>query len=154
MNGSLIVGIITITAIIIPLLLLNRNKAMRNAAIKQKMAEITNGATITKHENWNGSAIALDENKKICYYARQEKNSCFSEIINLTDYLTCRVVTSSSMGSTSTSVEMSEIVFSPKNANEETKTLVFFNAETDGFTLSGELQIAEEWKKVCTNLMK
>ena len=65
-----------------------------------------------------------------------------------------RVVASSAMSSNGTSTEMVELLFSPKDANGENKTLVFFTAETDGFTLNGELQSAERWKKICTNLMK
>ena len=154
MNVTLIVGIILIAFIVIPVFLLNKNKAKRNAAIKQQLAEISKGSTLTNQESWNGYVIAIDENKKICYYVRQERNECFTQIINLADYLTCRVVASSAMGSTGTSIEMVELVFSPKNANGENKTLVFFNAETDGYTLNGELQSAERWKKICTNLMK
>lgn len=154
MNVTIIVGIILIAAIIIPVLLLNKNKAKRNAAIKQKLSEISKGATLTNQENWNGCVIALDENKKICYYLRQEDHVCTTQVINLVEYLACRVVASSSLGTSGTAIDMVELVFTLKNANEENKTLVFFNAETDGFTLNGELQSAERWKKICSNLMK
>lgn len=154
MNVTLIVGIILIAAIIIPILLLNRNKAKRSAAMKEQLTEISKGATLTNQESWNGCVIAIDENKKICYYVRQEHRVCYTQIVNLVDYLTCRVVSSSALGSTGTSIEMVELVFTPKNANEENKTLVFFNAEIDGYTINGELQSAERWKKICTNLMK
>ena len=89
MNVTLIVGIILIAAIVIPILLFNRNNAKRNAAIKQQLTEISKGATITNQESWNGCVIAIDENKKMCFYVRQEKNVCHTQILNLTDYITC-----------------------------------------------------------------
>lgn len=33
-------------------------------------------------------------------------------------------------------------------------SFVFFDAEKDGFTLNGELQIAERWRKYCADCMK
>lgn len=53
----------------------------------------------------------------------------------------------------STSFEMVELVFTPKVKEKENINFVFYNADTDGFTLNGELQSAERWEKLCNDCM-
>ena len=154
MNSTLLIGLILIAAIVVPIALLNYKKAKKNAVIKAQFAEMTKSAIIANQEFWNGYLIAIDEVDKKCFYIHQEDTSCKSQIIDLTQYSSCRVVTSSSLGTSGTAVDMVELVFTPKIKNAETMSLLFFDAETDGFTLNGELQIAERWQKLCNNCLE
>lgn len=154
MNTTYIIGLILIAVIVIPIIMLNHNKNKKNAAIKKEFSELTKSSIISNQEHWNGYLIAIDEIDKKCFYVHQEDCKCTSQVLDLTKYSSCRVVTSSSMGSSSTAIEMIELVFTPKEKDAETKNLLFFNAETDGFTLNGELQSAEHWKKICSACIK
>ena len=154
MNSTYIIGLILVAAVVVPMALLNRKKNKRNAAIKKEFSDLTKTAIIANQEQWNGHLIAIDKIEKKCFFVYQDENSCYSQSVDLTQYASCRVVTSSSLGSSSTSVEMVELVFTPKIKDAENVSFVFFDAEKDGFTLNGELQTAERWKKYCSDCMK
>jgi len=154
MNSTYIIGLILVAAVVVPMALLNRKKNKKNAAIKVEFSALTKTAIIANQEQWNGHIIAIDKIEKKCFFVYQDEKSCNSQSIDLTQYASCRVVTSSSMGSSTTSVEMVELVFSPKIKDAESISFVFFDAEKDGFTLNGELQIAERWRKYCADCMK
>ncbi len=153
MNSTYVIGLILLAAIVLPIALLNHKKGKKNAIIKAQFTEMTKSATIANHEFWNGYLIAIDEIEKKCFYIHQEDASCKSQIIDLTQFSSCRVVSSSTLGISSSTTEMIALVFTPKATNAESKTLQFFNADTDGFTLNGELQTAERWKKICNDCM-
>ena len=153
MNSTYLIGLILIAAIVVPIALLNYKKGKKNAIIKAQFAEMTKSAIIANQEFWNGYLIAIDEVDKKCFYIHQEDTTCKSQTIDLTQFSSCRVVSSSSMGASSTSTEIIELVFSPKSTDAESMALQFFNADTDGFTLNGELQTAERWKKICNDCM-
>ena len=154
MNTTYLIGIILIAAIVVPIALLNHKKSKKNAAIKKEFSEMTKSAIITNQEHWNGHLIAIDKIDKKCFYIHQEESACNAQTVDLTEYSSCRIITSSSLGSSSTSVEMVELVFTPKAKDADNLSLVFFNADTDGFTLNGELQTAERWQKICNDCMK
>lgn len=153
MNTTYLIGIILIAAIVLPIVLLNYKNNKKNAVIRKEYSEMTKSANIANQERWNGHLIAIDKIDKKCYFIHQEDIACETQIIDLTEYSSCRVITSSSLGSVSTSVEMVELVFTPKTKEKENINLVFYNADTDGFTLNGELQSAERWKKICNDCM-
>ncbi len=154
MSTTSLIGLILVAVIVIPVILLNHNKNKKNAAIKKKLADMSRNAIISNQEFWNGYLIAIDEIDKKCFYVHQEDSCCKAETIDLTKYSSCRVVSSSMLGTSSTSIDLVELVFTPKDKESENKSLVFFNAETDGFCLNGELQSAERWRKICSNLIK
>ena len=154
MNSTYIIGLILVAAVVVPMILINHKKNQKNAVIKKQFAEITKSAIIANQEQWNGHLIALDKIEKKCFFIYQDENSCKSQTIDLTQYASCRVVTGGSLGSTSTSVEMVELVFTPQIKDAENISLTFFDSEKDGFTLNGELQTAERWKKLCSDCMK
>lgn len=154
MNTTYIIGLILVLAIVIPIVLLNRGKNKKNAIIRKKFEALTSNSIVAKQESWNTSIIAIDDVNKTCFFVRCEGENCVEKAVDLTKYSSCRVVTSSSLGTTSNSIDLVELVFTPKQKEDETQSLLFFNSETDGFTLNGELQSAERWKKICSNLIK
>lgn len=154
MNTTYIIGLILVLAIVIPIVLLNHGKNKKNAIIRKKFEALTSNSIIAKQESWNTSIIAIDDVNKTCFFVHCEGENCVEKKLDLTKYSSCRVVTSSSLGTTSNAIDLVELVFTPKQKEDETQSLLFFNSETDGFSLNGELQSAERWKKICCNLIK
>ncbi len=154
MDSTCIIGFILIAVIVIPLLLMSRGKNKKAKALHNALTNLTQNSIIAKQEEWNGCIIALDEINKMLFFVHQKKCNTEAESVDLTQYASCRVVTSSSLGTTSNAIDMVELVFTPKQKDAETKSLIFFNSDTDGFTLNGELQSAEHWKKYCEAVLK
>ncbi len=154
MNTTYIIGLILVLAIVIPIVLLNHGKMKKNTIIRKKFEALTSNSIVAKQESWNSSIIGIDDINKICFFVRCEGEHCIEKAVDLTKYSSCRVVTSSSLGTTSNAIDLVELVFTPNQKDEESQSLLFFNSDTDGFTLNGELQSAERWKKICSNLIK
>lgn len=154
MNTTYIIGLILVAVIVVPIILLNRGKNKKEAIIRKKLNDLTNNSIIAKQESWNTCIIAIDEINKTCFFIRCEEPNCIEKTIDLTQYSSCRVVTSSSLGTSCNSIDLVELVFTPNQKNDATESLLFFNSETDGFTLNGELQSAERWKTICSKLIK
>ncbi|MCQ2960561.1 MAG: hypothetical protein MJ198_10320 [Bacteroidales bacterium] len=148
MNTTYILGLFLLAITIIPILLLNLNTYKKNKIIKKELEKLGCSAKITKQDYWNGYLIAIDEIAKRCFYIHKKDDCCTTEL-DLNQYKDCHIVTSRTLDKSDSCIELIELVFTPKNKQMENKALVFYDADSDGFTLNGELQTAGRWNKIC-----
>ncbi len=146
-----IMGIALILAVAVPVAMLNYSNAKRNSKMKQVFCDLSKYAHIDYREQWNGHLIAIDEVGKKFYAVFQQEKICFSCVIDLQNIERCLVVTSHDDDSeVAGAIDKVDLLFFESNKFQPSYVLTFYDKNTDGFVLNGELQTAHRWKDICS----
>ncbi len=155
MNTSTMITVAVIIAIMLVLYLILSMNRKNNE--KKKLQALTNLASkqncsITKYEFDSKISLGLDEKNNFLFYIKTTGGTAETRYINLSEIKKCKVVNTNRTvqfkNSNSLVVERIEISFEPHSKAGETELLEFYNVETDGSMLTGELQLAEKWSAI------
>ncbi|MCQ2605647.1 MAG: hypothetical protein MJ204_03785 [Bacteroidales bacterium] len=144
-------GIALLAVVAVPVAMLNYTNNKRNAKMKQVFTDLSRFAHIDCREQWNGHLVALDEVGKRFYAVFQQEDFCFTCVIDLRKIERCIVNTINDENSSmSGAIDRVELVFFEWGDFQPSYVLAFYDRNTDGYVMNGELQTAERWKTICS----
>jgi hypothetical protein len=144
--------LIAIMLVLYLVLSMNRkNKEKKKIQALTNLASLQN-CSITKYELDSKISLGLDEKNNFLFYMKTTDETTETRYINLSEVKKCKVVNTSRTArfnnSNSVVVERLEISFEPNGKTAEPVLLEFYNVNTDGSILNGELQMAEKWSAI------
>lgn len=131
---------LAITIIPVALYQIKENSKNQKAWKRLKESTSKDGATISAIDKWSFTALAIDETKGLLYYSHFSKIADLSEKIDLKNLKNCVIDKQKNYDRESINLVLS--------SKENTISLPFYDSNNDGFVLSGQLQLAEKWKKI------
>jgi len=148
--GNILIGVISIVAIIIPFILMyRRSKKTERGLIKNlKIYADENGFQLDKSESVAYLALGLDYKNKLAFFSEVNQGVYETKHVSLADTLICKVNREvrevDYHGEKDRITHRLEIDFYPKNKKEEVTSFLLFD-EDHNRMLSGEIQLANEW---------
>jgi hypothetical protein len=155
MNTSTMITLAIIIAIV-PVLYVIISTNRKNKE-KKRLQELTDLASkrncnITKYELDSKISLGLDEKNNFLFYLKTSGDRAETRYINLLEVKKCKVVNTNRTvrfnNSNSVVVERIELCFDFLENKDEQFRLEFYDVETDGSILNGELQLAEKWSAI------
>lgn len=149
--GTTIVGIVIILLCTAPFIWLNikRNKKEKELIDELFMFASKSNCTISEHEIWKNSLIGLDATNSKIFFIRTINNIKSYQHIDLKEIQTCELNNISRTVKYKDKdhkvIERIELEFMSVNQSDPKVYLEIYNADLDGLSLSGQLQIAEKW---------
>ena len=136
----------------------SRNKEQKILAKLIGFAQ-ENESTITKYNHWSNTLIGIDESSlKKVFFIRKNSHNEFRKVIDLSEVQKCRVVnvtrTVGEGKNKQSVIDKIELRFTFNNKNTPEIALEFYNSDFDSLTLSGELQLAENWLQIINKNLK
>ena len=155
--GNTIIGIVSVLICVGPFLgiylvkVRKQNKFLRS--LKESMLHLN--VTIGEHEFCGDFLLGMDKNKKyILFYKNVINSDPIVKIVDLSTIFSCKILKETKTVKTAQEsmefIEKIELSFISKD-KKETK-LELFNEERNT-QLSGELQCAEKWEQLITELI-
>jgi hypothetical protein len=155
--GNTIIGIVSVLICLGPFLGIYLVKVRKQNKILRSMQEsvLHLNVTIGKHEFCGDFLLGMDKNKKyILFYKNMLNGDAVVKIVDLSTIFSCKVLKEMKTVKTAREsmefIEQIELSFISRDKNE-TK-LELFNEERNT-QLSGELQCAEKWEQLITELI-
>lgn len=150
---TIIIGLIVLIICILPFLIGSKKarlEAKNNLNRLNEFAKESNG-NITQYQSWINTIIGLDQNKKILYFIRKVNGNETKIAIEMNEIkMSLVMITRSSFNS---NIETVKLSLESLNKSESKIILEFYDAEFDGLTITGQLQIANEWEKKINDLL-
>lgn len=152
---SIIIGAILIVICILPLVIMNRKGSKRAKQMKTNLAEIAvkNNCQLSKMATTSNIAIGLDKDKKSVFFYHKNGENEMEQYLDLAGVSVCRVKKSNHVEDTGSSLERLELVFNPKNKQENPTSFEFFNSDNEG-QLNDELMLINEWEGEINQLIR
>ncbi len=145
--GAIIIGIISLLALIFPFVLDYRNRKKKENNLLEplkRFAQQQNGQ-INDYEVCENFIIGIDKARNSVFFYKEEKDNVISQFIDLNDIQTCKVITSQKTMSNSKIVDKLELNFMDKNQAKQTINIY----TADGISrLNGEIQLANKWSEL------
>lgn len=161
MNTSTMISVAIIIAIVLVLYLgISMNRKNKE---KKKLQALTDLASkqnckITKYELDSKISLGLDEKNDFLFFLKKTGEFTVTKYINLSEVKKCKVVNTNRTvkfnNSNSVVVERLEISLELNGKTAEPALLEFYNVNTDGSILNGELQLAEKWSAILNETLK
>ena len=156
-SSTTITGGVFLLFCIILFVLINRSKKKKTRQYLlplNSLAEKYN-CKISKYDIWNNSIIGIDESKHFVFAIHEMKPNGSELVINLAEIFRCRVNelsrTSGPKEGNIKAFDRIDLVFINKDKSKADQIVVFYNANSDRLTLTGELQLAEKWCVLVNN---
>jgi hypothetical protein len=158
-SGMLIMCVVLTALLITPFVFFrdgkrkSRTKHLLN--ILADMARIEN-CSVTRSEVWNDAAIGINPETRTLFYVQGQEPALIRTLVHLDDIKQSKVsVVSRTVERKSDSqkiIEKISLVLEHKSNVHPDVVLSFYDADSDGLSLSGELQLAEKWNGVVRSL--
>lgn len=149
-----------IALIVIPILIANSRKSQKSMLLLQKIkseAEKEEGQ-IDAHETLNRLIIGLDKKKQAVYIYRLTPAEEYFTKVDLKNFDRCKVHEISRLenykGQGAKVFDTVGLSFVPKDKKQSLLTVEFYNAATDGLTLTGQSLLAERWARTINESMR
>jgi len=151
----LIIAVIFAAVLITPFVFFRdgkRNK-LKNKLLDSisKMAE-REGCKISKFDFLNDAVIAISNDANKLFYICGRQSNIESLVVGLDNIISADIFIASRTvdvnGNGHKVIEKVAIVLEGKSAKSTNVRLSFYDDQTDGFSLSGELQLAEKWNAI------
>ena len=158
--GSIITGILVLIVCLLPFVLMSQSHRKKEKALLLALYESAqkNHCNISQYDTWSNAAIGIDLTSNLIFFTKKIKDINSNQQVVLADIERCRVVRTNHSENASSShynaIEKLELVFIYQANNKAAIVLEFYNAEHDGPTLAGELQLAEKWCAMANNRLE
>lgn len=158
--GIAIIGIVLIIIGGIPIFLVNNNSKKKEKQSLKILNDLATNykCTITQFDILNKKIIGIDKVNFWVFFVKSIDDHHIQQAVNLADVKKCQLVNS---GSTFKSSEGSykvtnkvELTFHLFEQAKIKTVFEWYNAETDNFMITGELQLAENWEKIINETLK
>lgn len=158
-TGIAITALVLVLLIVIPLIIIGRNKGQSEKKMKQELFALaaSNQSEITQCEYWNNRIIGTDRTKKTLFYISKSSETPSQIKLDLTDYSGCKVSggdrTNGKQKDGTASPDKIELILTPVSKSAREVRLEFYNRQFDNLTPDGEQEIAERWRKEVATLI-
>ncbi len=144
-TSKIVLIAILIAVTIVPIVLYQFKENKKNQKAWKRIQEITSddGASIEFIDKWTNTALAIDETNNVLYYSHLSKIADISERIELKNIKNCVIDKQKNYERESICLLL--------HFKEHSVSLPFYDSDNDGFVLSGQLQLAEKWKKIISS---
>lgn len=149
-TGNILIGVISILAIVIPFVLMYRKskKTERGLVKNLKAYAETNNFQLDKWESVGNLALGIDNTNRVAYFAEVEDFKYEIRHILLSEISICKVNRDvrevDYHGEKDRVTHSVEVSFYPKNKKGKEESFRLFDEDKNRM-LSGEIQLAEEW---------
>lgn len=149
-------GAIIVAVCVVPIVLISMNTKKKKS---KRLQDLKNSASaqnchITKHEILGNIILGIDEVSNSIFFMKQVEETVFTQLVNLAEFQSCRVINLGRAVNNSTVIEKLELCFYPKSKNNSQQVLTFYDSDVDGLSLSGELQLIEKWEGIINSRIK
>lgn len=151
--GTFITGIITLLLFVVPIIILNRGKKVKEKQLLQALTNLAQqyNCQIHQYELVGIYAIGIDEARNFVFFYKQLTDKHVEQAIDLGKYLSCSVKdtysTAQNTGSKYKVHDKLELVLRPGDKSRQEEIVTFYNT-SDTPQLIGELQSIEKWSKL------
>lgn len=154
MSTSLItIGIIFLLCITIYVISISNKKKKENKFLNNisRLSGINIGK-ITRYEIWDHSVIGMNDSDAELYFIKNSSDDQTFQKIQLSEFQRCWVNevsrTVAIKGSSIKVVEKVELILGNKQKSKPDTVIEFYNQHSGKLDLTGELQLAEKWRKL------
>lgn len=155
-TSSIVMGAIIVAVCVVPIVIVSIiSKKKRNKRLQDfKNSALAQNCNITKQEILGNIILGIDEVSNSIFFTKQVKETISSQLVNLSEFQSCRVINLGRVANNSTIVEKLELCFYPKSKNNSQLVLTFYDSDVDGLSLTGELQLIEKWEGIVNTRLK
>lgn len=149
-TGNILIGVISIVAIVIPFVLMYRNskKTERGLVKNLKAYAENNGLQLDKWESVGHILLGIDNTNQVAYFSEVEGLGYETRHIRLSEMSICKVNREvrevNYHGEKDNVTHSLEICFYPKDRKKEMEVFKLYD-EDKNKSLSGEIQLADLW---------
>ena len=149
-TGSILIGLISIVAIVIPFIYMYRKSQSTERGLVKNLKEYAskNGFQLDRSEAVASLALGLDSKNKLAYFTEVDHGIYDTRHIPLSDFSLCKVNREvrevDYHGEKDKITHSLEVCFYPKNKKDEVTSFLLFDEDRNKM-LSGEIQLANEW---------
>ena len=157
--GTSITAILIAIACIIPFVIMHKINARRERQFLQPLFSLAHNhhSKVSQYDIWSNAAVGIDHTTGMVFFFKKVNNAEISWQVSLADIRKCRVVqvTKTSIDELDNfkPIAKLELAFEYLDTSKPDTLLEFYNADADGSTLTGELQLVEKWRQLINNKM-
>lgn len=154
--GTAITGLLLIAIIVVPFLLINGFKKVKN----KRMLSLLNTeaarfeCTINEYELSGNVIIGIDDAAEMVFFGKTKGGSDLSQTVNLADFQSCEIVAKNRYRGEEANndriVDKLELYFKSKTPGKEDITLEFY-CGAENFQLNDELSVMKKWAEIINN---
>lgn len=137
-----------------PFILMSRSAKKKKQASLKALRDFAaqHHASIDQEDHWLKFAIGVDEKQGSIFFLSELYGPQTTQWVKLSDIQKCRIEEKSRVvgvqGADHKVVDKLELVFSPRNKDQNTVVFELFNVESGNVTLTTEYQLADKWSKI------
>ncbi|MDN3655983.1 hypothetical protein QWZ08_10125 [Ferruginibacter paludis] len=157
--GTSVTAILIVIACIIPFVIMNKINARRERQFLQPLFNLAehHQSRLSQYDTWSHSAIGIDHTNGIVFFFKKINNIETSREIRLSAIKKCRVIhvskTVNDGQENFKGIARLTLAFEHLDNTKADELLEFYNADSDGESLTGELQLVEKWRHLIDNKM-
>lgn len=157
--GTSITAILIAIACIIPFIIMNKINARRERQFLQPLFSLAQNhhSRVSQYDTWSNAAVGIDYHRGMVFFFKKIDNTEVSRQVTLSEIRKCRIVqvtkTASDEPDNFKPIAKIELTFEHLDKTKPDTILEFYNADADGGTLTGELQLVEKWRLLINNKM-
>lgn len=152
--GTTITALLIAAACVIPFVIMNKLNARRERKILEPLFNLAqkHDSTISGYDIWNNAAVGIDNRTEMVFFFKKATGTDIFRQVNLSEIRKCRLIqvtkTSGDEQDNFKPVAKLELVLEHQDSSKADIMLEFYNADLDGGTLTGELQLVEKWRQL------
>lgn len=156
MTPSAIVAVAVTIIIAIVLYMRNKKNNSKTPEIVQQLIEFAgkSGSLITQHDHLSNLAIGFSEADKQIFFLKKVNDKRIVSSVNLREAERVALTRATRRSRAGDDVlHAIALDFVSKDRTKPTIDFEFYNLDTDGFTVYGELELASKWQKLSADLI-
>ena len=153
-SGTIIIAILFILVCSIPFIIMGRNSKKREKQFLRTLVEIArkNNSKLSDHDFLTHAAIGIDDGANMIFFVKKVNNIETHQLVTLHEIQKCNLITAARNANNEDGffkiIEKLELAFEHRDKRKADTILEFYNADYSSPTLTGELQLAEKWRKI------
>jgi hypothetical protein len=157
--GTSVTAILIVIACIIPFVIMSKINARRERQFLQPLFNLAKHrqSRLSQYDTWSHAAVGIDHTTGMVFFFKKVNNIETSQEIRLSTIKNCRVYhvtkTVSDGQENFKGIARLTLAFEHLDNSKADELLEFYNAESDGDMLTGELQLVEKWRQLIDNKM-
>jgi hypothetical protein len=158
--GTIIITLIFIAIVTAPFLITGYSRKRVKKYLFGRITEMAESedCTISQHEFCSDFVIGLDGMANHLFFYKKVENLEFTKSVNLRKFKSCNLISTNRNITDKKKklyvVDKLELSFYPVEKGTPEISIELYNDEYDRLTLTGELQVAEKWKKLLNERYK
>lgn len=152
--GTTLTAILIAVVCIIPFVIMNKINTRREQRFLQPLFSMAQNhhSKIKQYDTWINAAVGIDHKTGMIFFFKKVNNIETSRQVHLSEIRKCRVKQVTKIAGDESdnfkAIAKIDLAFEHLDTRKAELLLEFYNADTDGGTLTGELQLAEKWQKL------